>query len=99
MIFLAQHSLWFTELEKASQLPPFKQDYLPNVIEVIDQFGVLFGVAFGVPYEEERPRNLESEFIAWYLDGELALFYTKDQILVDRLFQMALNPQIFIKAR
>ncbi len=82
---LERHPQLHQEVEKAKKLPPLPLDYSPAVVEVFDQLGVIAGMAFGVPYECDRSFDAESEFIAWYLDGELALFYIRSEVLVNRL--------------
>lgn len=87
---MGQHSQWIRDVEEAQKLPPFPLNYTPEVVEIFDQLGVVCGIAFGVPYECDRPKDTLSEFMAWYLDGELALFYSGDTVLVDRFSHMAI---------
>lgn len=95
---LEKYLEWYRDVEKAKKMPAFPLDYKPEVVEIFDQFGLLCGVAFGVAYECDRITNSQpsditfpqkSEFIAWYLDGKLALFYTESEILVNRLENIA----------
>lgn len=95
---LEKYPEWYRDVEEAKKMPALPLDYKPEVVEIFDQFGLLCGVAFGVAYECDRITNSQpsditspqkSEFIAWYLDGKLALFYTESEILVNRLESMA----------
>jgi len=66
--------------------PLFDITYCPEVVEVFDQFGLLAGRVHGCfSYEFTRKIEEESEFIAWMLDGELAIFYVDSEVLVNRL--------------
>lgn len=95
---IEKYAEWYRDVEEAKEMPAFPLDYKPEIVEIFDQFGLLCGVAFGVAYECDRitnsqPSNItsppKSEFIAWYLDGKLALFYTESEILVNRLENIA----------
>lgn len=92
---LLKHTRWKKAIETAKKLPPFPLNYSPSVVEIFDQLGLLAGVAFGEVYECFRYKEDRSEFIAWYLDGELALFYIGGEILVNRLKCMETSAELF----
>lgn len=80
---------WESQVKQAATLPPFKFDYIPDVVEVFDQHGLLAGIAWGEAYETQRNKKQSTEFVAWFLDGQLGLFYTKGEIIVNRLNLMS----------
>lgn len=92
---LLKYTQWKKAIEKARELPPFPLNYSPSAIEIFDQWGLLAGVALGEAYECFRHQSGQSEFIAWYLDGELALFYIGGEILVNRLKYMETAAELF----
>ncbi|MFB2876098.1 hypothetical protein [Floridanema aerugineum] len=80
---------WKREIEQALTLPPLPLDYQPKIVEIFDDLGLLAGSVFGEPYQCYRTETDLTNFIAWYLDGQLAFFYLGDEIVIDRLILMA----------
>ncbi|MBD2181856.1 hypothetical protein H6S82_00110 [Planktothrix sp. FACHB-1355] len=80
---------WKREIEKALALPPLPLDYQPKIVEIFDDLGLLAGSVLGEPYQCHRPEIDLTNFIAWYLDGQLVFFYLGDSIVIDRLTLMA----------
>ena len=83
---LDNYPSWQRILLSAIEKPLFETDYCPFVIEIFDQYGLLAGIInkFGC-YECVRNSNQESQFIAWMFDGELAIFYLDEKILLNRM--------------
>lgn len=72
-------------------------DYSPQVLEVYDQYGLLFSAILGEEVSEQtRTADQKSEYFAWYLDGQLALFYAGGQILTNRLERMAARAETLL---
>lgn len=83
---LTRYPQWRQKVIEAMKKPLFDITYCPEVIEIFDQFGLLAGRVHGCfSYECTRNIEEESEFIAWMLDGELAVFYADSEVLVNRL--------------
>jgi hypothetical protein len=86
---LSKYPQWKELVEQARSQPPFKLDYSPAVIEIFDSFGLLAGTAWGESYETKRPKEQPIEFVAWCLDGQLAVFYVGSEIVINRLNLMS----------
>lgn len=93
---LSKYPQWEKNVEQALTKSLLDLDYSASVIEVFDQQGLLGGIAWGVCYETERLKEHSSDFIAWYLDGELALFYVNSEIVLNRLILVAASSAIFL---
>jgi hypothetical protein len=77
---------WLRMINQAIDNPQFDIDYIPRVIEVFDQYGLLAGRVNGcLSYESTRTIEQESKFIAWLIDGELAVFYVGSELIINRL--------------
>jgi hypothetical protein len=86
---LCKYPIWQEKVEESALLQSFKFDYIPAVIEMFDQEGLLCGIACGQVYETHRLKKQPTEFVAWCLDGQLGLFYVGNEIVVNRLSLMA----------
>lgn len=86
---LAKHPEWLKVVEQACFLSSLPLGYCASAIEIFDQYGLLCGQRGELVYENQRNVNQPSEFIAWVLDGQLALFYVGAEIVVNRLNLMA----------
>jgi hypothetical protein len=87
---LSRYPGWLEMIIQAIDKPLFSLDYCPEVIEVFDQHGLLTGRVHGcLSYECRRNINEESEFIAWLIDGELAVFYVDSKLVINRLQLLA----------
>ena len=76
----------------SSNHSPFPPNYEPQVIEVYDQRGLLWGLAYKeIFYESTRPFGFKPSYIAWYFDEELALFQLDNIAIVNRLEYLAIN--------
>jgi hypothetical protein len=83
---LSRYLEWQEIVVDAIDKPLFDKNYSPEVIEVFDQHGLLAGRVHGrFAYECTRTTESESEFTAWLIDGELAVFYVGDEIVINRL--------------
>lgn len=85
---LRKYPIWKEKVEESALLQSFKFDYIPAVIEIFDQEGLLCGIAWGQVYETKRFKKQPTEFVAWCLDGQLGLFYVGNEIVVNRLSLM-----------
>lgn len=85
-LLLQKYPSWQNMLAETIEKPLFETGYCPFVIEIFDQYGLLAGRInkFGC-YECRRNINQESQFIAWMFDGELAIFYLDEKILLNRM--------------
>ncbi|MEA5573431.1 hypothetical protein [Calothrix sp. UHCC 0171] len=85
-LLLSQYPEWVERIDRAISQEPFKIGYSSHIVEVFDQHGLLAGRVNGCfSYESTREPEQESEFIAWLLDGELALFYVGSELIINRL--------------
>ena len=82
---LQKYPEWKAIVDGAAVLPPLPLNYSPGIIEIFDQYGLLAGSFFGWVYELERSKEESIDFVAWCLDGDLALFYSGSEVLVNRL--------------
>ncbi|AKG21342.1 hypothetical protein [Calothrix sp. 336/3] len=88
---LSQYPEWIEKIDRAIDREPFNIGYSPQIVEVFDQYGLLAGRVNGCfSYESTRSPEQESEFIAWLLDGELALFYVGSELVINRLQILAI---------
>ena len=56
-------------------------------LEIFDQLGLLVGVVFReLVYFGKHLHNNNSEFIAWFIDGELVVFMIDEEIIINRIF-------------
>jgi hypothetical protein len=94
-MLMSQYPEWWAEVEAARKQPPLPLDYLPNTCLMFDQFGVVAGLIYGLPYESERSSLEESHFMAWYFDEELVLFYSGTEIFVNRLSYLEIATEFF----
>ncbi|MBD1930069.1 hypothetical protein H6F74_28160 [Trichocoleus sp. FACHB-90] len=91
---LSKYPQWEKNVEQALTKSPFDLDYSASVIEIFDQQGLLGGIAWGICYETQRLKEHPSEFIAWYLDWELGLFYVDSEVVLNRLILMSASSAI-----
>jgi hypothetical protein len=83
---LSLYPEWLRMINQAIDKSQFDIDYIPRVIEVFDQYGLLAGRVNGcLSYESTRTIEQESKFIAWLIDGELAVFYVGSELVINRL--------------
>ena len=87
---LSQYPKWLEMVDEAKDKPVFDKNYCPNVIEIFDQHGLLAGKVNGLSaYECTRDIQQKSDFNAWLIDGELAVFYVGSSLIVNRLEAVA----------
>ncbi|MBE9128015.1 MULTISPECIES: hypothetical protein [unclassified Coleofasciculus] len=83
--------LFASRLRSMPSLPP---NFTPSAIEIFDQHGLLVSMVLGeAVYESERSVD-ESEYLAWFLDGEIGLLIQNGEIVINRLENMALSHQM-----
>ena len=83
---LSQYPKWFQMVTEAIGKPVLDKNYCPQIIEIFDQHGLLAGKINGFSaYECTRNTEQESDFNAWLLDGELAVFYIASDLVINRL--------------
>lgn len=83
---LSRYPEWLKMVIETIDKPPIDSDYFPNIIEVFDQHGLLAGKVQGkFAYECTRTVEEESDFTAWFVDGELVVFYVGSEVLINRL--------------
>ncbi|MEO1764327.1 MAG: hypothetical protein AAFR83_20745 [Cyanobacteria bacterium J06629_18] len=87
---LSQYPKWLEMVDEAKDKPVFDKNYCPNVIEIFDQHGLLAGKVNGLSaYECTRDIQQKSDFNAWLIDGELAVFYVGSKLIINRLEAIA----------
>jgi hypothetical protein len=83
---LSRYPQWLEMIIQTIDKVPLGMNYIPRVVEVFDQYGLLAGRINGCfSYESTRDSERESEFIAWLIDGELAVFYVGSELVINRL--------------
>ncbi len=88
--FLSQYPKWLEMVIEAQDKPVIDKNYCPHVIEIFDQHGLLAGKINGLSaYECTRDIQHKSDFNAWLIDGELAVFYVGSSLIVNRLEAVA----------
>ncbi len=70
-------------------LPNFSIDYHPQVMEFFDQNGLLLSQTPLGNVDYPRPENHQAEYLAIYCDGELCFFSESEQVLLNRLEEIA----------
>jgi hypothetical protein len=88
---LSNYPEWLEMVNQAIDKPPLNIDYIPRIVEVFDQNGLLAGrLNSCFSYEMTRNTAQESEFIAWLLDGELVVLYIGSELVINRLQILAI---------
>jgi hypothetical protein len=83
---LSRYPQWLEMIIQVMDKTPFSRNYCPNIVEVFDQYGLLSGRIHGyLSYESTRNPEQKSEFTAWLIDGELAIFYVGSELVINRL--------------
>ncbi|BDA73814.1 hypothetical protein CAL7716_079800 [Calothrix sp. PCC 7716] len=83
---LSLYPEWQKMVLETIDKPPLESDFLPKIIEVFDQYGLLAGKVYGwFSYECTRTVQEESAFTAWLIDEELAVFYIGSDLIINRL--------------
>lgn len=84
---LLRYPDWATKVISSVNKPPFPPNYYPETIEMFDQHGLLAGTVYGRVYETTRTQTQPTDFIAWFWDGQLAVFVVSEtkELLVNRL--------------
>ena len=83
---LSHYPKWLEMILEAIDKPILDKSYCPEVIEVFDQYGLLTGKSHGLSsYECTRNSQQKSDFTAWLIDGELAIFYVGSELVINRL--------------
>ena len=83
---LSQYPKWLEMVIETQDKAVIDKNYCPHVIEIFDQHGLLAGKVNGLSaYECTRDIQEKSDFNAWLLDGELAVFYVGSSLVVNRL--------------
>lgn len=87
---LAKEPEIVTDLEKARAEPPFRADYIPDVIEVLFDDVVHIRMEYGrVVLERQCDANYKPPFVEYVLDGQSGFFAVGNEIVVDRMSQIA----------
>ena len=63
----------------------FPAYYFPEILEAYDQLGLICGLAYGNYYCIDRENDHKFEFIAWFFDEQLTVFYMSRELVVNRL--------------
>jgi hypothetical protein len=79
------------DLVQSRDLPPFPADLNLETLEFFDQHGVLCGQTPIGSFDTIRTAEQESDFIACYINGELAYYQENDQVLFNRLENLAID--------
>jgi len=80
------------DIQSSSKLDPLPANYIPIIIEVFDQEGILLtSINIEEVHQTQRPAGYKANYLAWYFDEELVFFQMGKQILVNRLELMAFN--------
>ncbi|BAY84456.1 hypothetical protein NIES267_39520 [Calothrix parasitica NIES-267] len=83
---LSQYPKWLEMVIEARDKPVLDKNYCPHVIEIFDQYGILAGKVNGLStYECTRDIQQNSDFNAWFIDGELVVFYIGSELVINRL--------------
>ena len=86
---LTQRNPWADLSHAAATFQPFPANYLPKVVEIVDQAGLIAGVLNGeYTYYRDTKVSYISDFLAWYLDGQLALFLVGKVVLFNRIHRL-----------
>jgi hypothetical protein len=94
---LSSYPEWLKMIIQVIEQPPLSINYCPSIVEVFDQYGLLSGRIHGCfSYESTRNTEQESEFTAWFLDGELAVFYVGSELVINRLQILAVEEGEFL---
>jgi hypothetical protein len=83
-----------SDLAQSRNLPPFPADLDLETLEFFDQLGVLCGRTPLGAFDTTRPVDTPSEFIACYINGELAYYQENDQILFNRTQNLAIDMEV-----
>ena len=87
---LSQYPKWLEMVIEARDKPVLDKNYCPHVIEIFDQYGLLAGKVNGLSaYECTRDIQQKSDFNAWLIDEELAVFYVGSKLIINRLEAIA----------
>jgi hypothetical protein len=85
-------------LETLKKLPLFPPNFTPSTVEIFDQYGLLVSLVLGETVGEYKRNSAQtSEYIAWFLDGELGLILQSGTIIFNRLDNMALIHEMLEK--
>lgn len=76
-------------------LPDFPDDYEPEIIEFFDQEGILFTQTPLGSFESDRPHQHQGDYLAVYLDGQLAFFLENGEILLNRIHHLSQLRNLF----
>ena len=83
---LSHYPRWLEMVIEAIDKPVIDKGHCPQVIEIFDQYGLLAGKIHGFSsYECTRNTQQKSDFNAWLIDGELAVFYVGSKLVINRL--------------
>lgn len=83
------------ERETSNYLPDFPVNYVPEIVAIYDNLGLLIGTENGqLVYESTRVKDFVPSYVAWFFDGELGLFYSGGSILVNRISAMIAYQEI-----
>jgi hypothetical protein len=89
---LSRYPKWLTRILQVVEKPVIDKNYCPQVIEVFDQHGLLAGRVHGrLSYECSRVPQQTSDFMAWLIDGEIAVFYVGSELVINRVNILALT--------
>lgn len=77
-------------MNKNKLLPDFPDNYVPNVIEIHDQLGLMIRIEqMQIVEQTRRSKDYIPNLICWYFDGlndqNIAYAHTTKEILIDRL--------------
>lgn len=88
MEVLQKYPEWYQAVIDALDKPEKTNDYeFRCTLEIFDQLGLLVGVVIKeMVYFGKNFRNSNSEFIAWFMDGELVIFLIGEEVIINRIF-------------
>ena len=86
---LSKYPSWRNAVEQALLQPPLALNHSSVAVEVFNSSGLLCGTILGQAYQLEKLSKEPSEFTAWFLDGQLAVFYVGSEVVVNRLSLMS----------
>lgn len=82
-----------TEQTYQPSYPDYSPDYVPNVVEVYDELGLLACIEkMQLTHNASRELNFVPQIILWYFDGSesenLAYAHSTNTVLINRIGQM-----------
>ncbi len=82
---LVKYPAWRNAIFDAYPKNSLPGNYEPQIIEFFDHQGLLVSQAGGYVFNASVPVEHKSEFLAIYFDGELVLFTSNREVILNRL--------------